>query len=79
MNETGTVAGFHYGNEFKGCSGVLHWTDRVAPNGRQIALCDACGAECIPKAGVPLSPGWWRRGEETGDRELTEAERLGER
>lgn len=41
----GTVGGFHYGNEYKGCNGLYHATNEVLPDGRQVYVCDACGTK----------------------------------
>lgn len=41
----GTVGGFHYGNEYKGCNGLYRATERVLPDGRQVFKCDVCGTE----------------------------------
>lgn len=41
----GTVGGFHYGNEYKGCNGLYRATEEVLPDGRQVYLCDVCGTK----------------------------------
>jgi hypothetical protein len=46
---TGATGGFHYGTLEAPCNGVLHATDREHSDGRQIYVCDACGAECVRK------------------------------
>jgi hypothetical protein len=43
----GVTGGFHYGDSFNPCNGVLHATDKTHPDGRQIYVCDACGSECV--------------------------------
>ena len=40
----GTVGGFHYGNEYKGCNGLYRATEEVLPDGRQVYVCDVCGS-----------------------------------
>lgn len=54
FQEVGTVGGFHYyANVSSSCSGVLHATTEAHTDGRQIFVCDACGAKCVMKRKVP--------------------------
>lgn len=44
MQAKGTTGGFHYGSSFNPCNGLLHATEEVHTDGRQIFECDACGS-----------------------------------
>ena len=39
----GTVGGFHFGNQYKGCNGLYRATDKLLDDGRQVYVCDVCG------------------------------------
>ena len=41
----GTVGGFHYGNEYRGCNGLYRATEEMTSDHRQVFVCDVCGTK----------------------------------